>query len=369
MKLWMYGTGEEPEKGAALLKDIGFSAVVGGPSSVEAALTQGMEAWLCTGTYHGPSFKGTEWLARDVKQEPRDWFGSTCPNRKEVREYNLESVRKMASTPGIKGVIIDGCRFASPASGSVNEAFFTCFCPECQKKAREMGFDPDKMLRSADGLYDFVHGKDVDLLPLCEGLEDWMEFRRASTTEHLLDFVNAVHGSGNSLEPPKAGIYIFTPSLAKMVGQSYRDLNGKMDLIAPMIYRCYQDPRGAACLNAELAVILEILEGASSLTARERIRWLRALTGLGSDEGLSEEAGKESILRGLPVDVLRTETHRAAVMTPDSSLIPIIQLDDPDVESAVKQTMAGGAEAVDFFIYQESWVLEREASLRKLAAL
>lgn len=351
----MYGCGPRPEEGARHLKEMGFSAVVGGESAVEAALSQGMDAYFCSGAYRGPDFTGDEWLAEDMWGRKQEWFSSTCPTRKEVREYNLQSIRDMAKKPGIKGIIIDGARFASPSSGSTFDAFYTCFCPHCMEKARQMGFDEKEMRIAASMLYDFLHGKKLDLTPYFYGLREWFEFRRAATTEHLLDFVHAVKEVNPEL---KAGIYIFAPSLSDLVGQHYRDLQKEMDIIAPMLYRCYPEESGPACLNAELADMLRMLEGAADLTEEQRVKILDGLTG----HELVGYEKPETLQKGLPPQILRAETARARRMSPKNDLVPIIELDDPNLPEAIAQTMAGGADGVDFFLYNEE-IVEAHRSL------
>ena len=358
-ELWMHGLGADPENGAKHLKDLGFKAVVGGASSSEAVLSQGMDYYICSGAYRGPAFKGEEWLAQDPWGNKHEWFGSTCPTRKEVRSYNLEQIRRMAATPGIKGILIDGARFASPTSGKTTDALFTCFCPECMAKAKSMGFDVDEMKMAVATLHDFVHGKKLDLLPFYYGIQEWLQFRRAATTEHLLDFVKTVKEVNPAL---RAGIYIFAPALSDLVGQNYRDLQGKMDIIAPMLYRCYEDPNGPACLNVELADMLRMLEKAADLTEEQRIRMVGGFVG----HELTGYEKPEDMMAGLSTRILKRETQRARIMCPNEKLVPIIQLDDPLLDEAIDQTMAGGAEAVNFFVYDEQIVENNRKVWEKL---
>lgn len=368
MNLWMYGLGAAPEEGAALLKDIGFKAVMGSVSCVEPSVSRGMDAYLFSGTYRGPEFKGEEWLSEDIHGVKREWFSSTCPSREEVRQYNLESVRKLAKTPHIKGIVIDGCRFASPSSGTAEDAFYTCFCPDCMKKAKSMGFDPDKMKRAVSGLYDAFHGKDLgaspklSLMKLFDGLKQWMEFRRAVTTEHLIHFAQTVHEVNPDL---KAGIFIFAPALSDMVGQSYKELTPHLDLFSPMLYRCYTDPNGPACLNVEVSDLLKMLKGAVSLTETQKVHLVNRITNL----GLEDNATPESIFKGFPPEILKTETGKAASMIRGKELVPIIQMDDPDIKTASQKTLEGGANEVSFFLYKEEWVAQREEALRELAKM
>ena len=361
MNLWMHGCGKEPQKGVELLKQLGFRTVVSGPDDADIIQAAGMDAYICSGAYRGPDFRDESYLAEDVYGTKRTWFASTCPTRPEVRAYNLERIRQMASQPGIKGILIDGARFASPSSGETTDAFFTCFCPECMKKARSMGFDDKAMHRAATALYDRLHGEKVDIRPHLTGLAEWFSFRRAATTEHLLNFVTTVKSVNPDL---KAGIYIFAPSLSDLVGQHYRDLIGKMDIVAPMLYRCYSDPNGPACLNVEIADMLRMLEGDPQLTAEERMALLQGLCGTLNLGGYQTPAELQA---GFPPESLRSETAKARLMSPGSYLAPIIQLDDPELDAAIEETVAGGADAVNFFVYQQEWVEKNAEVFERLS--
>ena len=372
MKLWMYGCTDEHQKDAAKgisrLKEIGFSAVAGSASAARMAAEEGMEGYVASGAYRGPDFRSDDYLAQDPWGNKCRWFSSTCPTRKEVREYNLEQIRRLAATPGIKGVIIDGARFSSPSSGPVGDgphdrgtdAFFTCFCPECMKKARAMGFDADEMRTAAGRLYDFVHGKPVNLTWYMYGLHQWMEFRRAATTEHLINFARTVKEVNPEL---KTGIFIFTPALSDLVGQSYRDLRPWMDIYSPMIYRCYPEESGPACLNVELSDCLKMLQGSPALDEEARIRLLSGITGL----ELTGYEDPEIMRQGLDVSLVREETRRARVMSLGRTLAPIIEFDDPKLESAMENTRKGGADEISFFAYN-SEILERQAPVLERAA-
>lgn len=362
MKRYMHGLGEDPKEGARLLKKMGFSGVVGAVSTVEETLANGMESYLCSGAYRGPDFKGEEWLAQDIYGNKIVWFYSTCPTRKEVREYNLENIRRMAQTPGIKGVLIDGARFSSPASGIGEDptaSFFTCFCDKCMEKARSMGFDPDRMKRSVYTLKKISQGeKEAGLLTigsLLPGLNEWMNFRRAATTEHLKAFCAAVHRVDPDLE---AGIYIFAPSLSTMVGQSYQDLKKDMDLFAPMLYRCYDDRNGASCLNSEAARMLDLTEKIRGMRQDKIRKQISDMIKLPLDPSLSAE---EVFRKGYETSILTSETKRARDMIGSKKLIPIIELDDPKLKEASEMTMKGGAEAVNYFVFNKEQIENNEA--------
>jgi len=155
---WMHGLGDEPKSTAQALKDAGFDCVVAaGAENIEAVNSAGMESWLCGGAFGLGSLAADDGVkAVDVAGETRVWFGSGCPNNPGLRKQNLGAYDKMAATPGVKGILVDGCRFASPASGL--DAFLTCFCDACRAKADELGLDFDAMKRDVAALRSVVTG-------------------------------------------------------------------------------------------------------------------------------------------------------------------------------------------------------------------
>lgn len=367
VSLWMHGLGKNPEQGARKLKELGFESVVVSPSQAPAALSAGLDVYLCSGAYRGPMFEGEEYLARDALGRPQEWFSSTCPTKDDVRAYNLSEIRKMAATPGIKGILMDGARFASPASGSTADAFFTCFCPDCLRKMNSMGLDAERARSSAAVLEEAVdhHQTFADVMQtwmkdgsaggnLMAGLRDWMTFRRLSTTEHLKNFVHAVKEVNPSLQ---AGMYIFTPSLSFLVGQSYQDLSGVMDLFSPMIYRCYAEDDGPACLNIELAVLYRMMNGFSDGPMEDAsLTFLAKITGL-KKQWLMDVS---ELRKALPSEAVGLEVARARKAAAKAVLSPIVQLDDPKLETVVNETVKAGADHVHFFVYNDEW-LERYA--------
>lgn len=367
MKLWMYGAADryQPDTAAGVLqlKRLGFSSVAGGIETARAGYEAGLDAYIAAGAYRSPDFTDDSWLAEDPRGNKRHWFSSTCPTRKEVREYNLSIIRKYAAAPGIKGIIIDGVRFASPSSGEGTDgtdAFFTCFCPSCMAKAKAMGFDSDEIRSAAAALMDYLHGKSVKIEYYLYGLYEWMEFRRAATTEHLIDFCKTVKSVNPVLQ---TGIFIFTPALSGLVGQSYRDLIPYMDIFSPMIYRCYPAENGPSCLNIELSDMLKMLEGSRSLDTDSRIRLLIGLTGI----DLKKYENPAAIRQGLDIHVIREETYRARMQAGRRRLVPIIQLDDPSLEQAIDECMKGGADEVNFLSYSQSLLEKHADMLERLA--
>ena len=362
-KHWMHGFGgDDPKATAEALKDAGFDIVVAGGPAVEAVKAAGMDPWLCGGAFGLGSHKDDDSCkAVDITGKPQIWFGSGCPNNSALREGNLESYRKMAATEGIKGILVDGCRFASPASGL--GPFLTCFCDACRDKAGRLGFDFEEMKRDVEALHAMLIAKGegsgcgaawietpagvVEWLTRYPGVLEWLRFRRTCVTEHFRAISEIIHGAGLRM-----GVYIFTPSLAPLVGQSYVDLREFMDVFAPMIYRNYPKRPGEACVNWELTIIPEELElsGAAETKAMGLILAWAGLSQVVKDRTI------EAIRTELPPEAVGQQTALArAKLGEDKELAPIIYIDDPLIERTARLVRESGANGVNFFVFKKNW--------------
>lgn len=356
---WMHGMSGEPGAVAPALADQGFDVVVaGGAENIAAVRAAGMRSWLCGGAF-GLGGRGDDYKAVSVTGEPVVWFNSGCPNNPEIREANLEAYRGMASTDGVEGVLVDGCRFASPASGL--EAFFTCFCDTCRKKAGALGFDFDAMKRDAGALHALVTRKDgeapgwlatpvglAEWLTEHPGILAWLRFRRACSTEHFRAIEKIIHGAKREM-----GVYVFTPSLAPLVGQSYRDLRDLVDVFAPMIYRNYPKRPGPACLNWELTILPEEAGVEGTPGEEAAMDLLLKLTGLDSVVSARTVA---SVREALPPEAVGHETRLARDLIGDGpGLVPIIYIDDPEMARTGRLVREAGANGVNFFVFKDAW--------------
>jgi len=360
-KYWIYGCGDQPEETAKAMREQGFDVVVGGDAKTVAAVrAAGMEAWQCGGAF-GTAETDTENLAVDIEGKPQVWFGSGSPNSPAIRAKNLESYRAMAAMEGVTGVLVDGCRFASPGSGLM--PFLTDFSTHSEKRAAELGFDFALMKRDVGALLALVQGGGdakrlrpwlespagaLEALTGLPGLLEWLRFRRACATAHFRDISEILHGAGKQM-----GVYIFTPSLAPLVGQSYADLAPFVDVFAPMIYRNYPDKPGIACLNWELACLPDELGVAGTPDEEAVMRLILAFTGL---DGAVTSRRVRHILTAVPPEAVGHETAMArAQLPPDKELAPIVYIDDPQMAETADQVLTHGADGIAFFLYKEEW--------------
>ena len=215
------------------------------------------------------------------------------------------------------------------------------------KKAEDMGFDARRMRKSAQALYRLCRGSGNIphfIYSHWPGLIDWFSFRRKSTTEHLTNFSRAVKSVNQKL---LTGIYLFTPSLAFLVGQHYPDIATVMDMFAPMIYRKYKATDGPACLNFELEAVFNIINGIFRNAARTEAL-LNAITGY----RVTSQSSKE----GFPTDIVYSETQKAVALANGKKVVPIIMLDDDQLMESISACGEGGADGVNFFVWDEKCI-------------
>lgn len=345
MKYWMYAGGSTPAHAWKEMKEKGITGVIGPAAIAEPALAAGLEVMLCGGAFPAENLaeKGDDHLAADINGKKQLWFHSCCPSHIPTREANLDMYRRIAKTPGISGVIIDGARFASPASSFDPDAFFTCFCPRCKEAMQRFGIDPDRTEKAVRALYDWCMGsgkspEDID------GIRQWFLFRRKQAGAHLKDFAAVIHEAGL-----KAGAFLFFPSISGLVGQSYEDMNGIMDIVSPMLYPAYpatETDYAAACLNSELAAIYRILTAHGAFTPEAAHKALEKLMG-------HPLPAPDEMAKAVPSALVGTETAKVSALCSSALNIPILQLDEPELFTSIRRAVSAGAGEVAFFIYKE----------------
>lgn len=317
-------------------------------TAVEACLSQGLKVYLCCGAFGTDSEKHPgETLAEDIYGKRQEWFSSGCPNNAAIRERNLREISRLCKTEGADGVIIDGARFASPFSSWDIQAFFTCFCKDCEQKAGLLGFHFGRMKQGALALYEFSVGKRESCSEHLGDIASWLEFRRVCTTEHLRNFSQAVKKESPGLE---TGAFLFSPSIAWMVGQSYGDLKGCLDIFVPMIYRAYKQDYGPACLNHELSRLAALLSGSGRIQEKRIIGQLASFTGLDLD-GFSSA---EDILKGLPPEIVGAEVKKAMQTVGGmAKTVPILDFNDDRLNHSIVSARQAGAADVALFAYEK----------------
>jgi len=359
MESWIYGFPKnKKDEAARWLKELNFSFVImdWNRENIDLALGNGLKVYVCVQAYSRNHFGDEKYLSMDINGNRQVWFRSTCPNQKEVQQFQRHWISQMLEKENVEGIFLDGIRFASPASG--RDAFFTCFCSECQKKAEIIGFNFEKIKKDVSALYRFIQsGQDyflwkellktpLDLLPFLgqyPGVFDWLLFRRECTTAYIRDISRLVREKGKNL-----GVYFFSPSLSFIVGQSYFQSRNLVDIFSPMIYRKSAPNGGPAGLNSELTGIVRMF-GENYLRDEQTLAIIPNLLGWGKDI-----ISMKNIVEELPVEIVGMETNKARLMLGENSqLVPIIWLDDSQLNESVRAVINNGADGVAFFAYQE----------------
>ena len=343
MKRFVFGfDGTHPEACARALKARGVDGVVTGDvdaRGAEALAAESLELHLCFGALSlGGMEAPDEHLAEDAAGAARRWFGSGCPNDEAVRSARLEAaLEKLRRTPTVRGLFVDGARFASFASTEGPEAFHTCFCPRCRAKMEAMGLDAEALRAAVARL-----SSSRRVLPgETPRLQDWFAFRAACVRDYMERFAAAVHALPGR---PLAEGFVFAPSLGGFVGQTF-DAWRALDAVSPMLYRAYPHAEGPACLGHEWAAALRLY----GRTALEALYGVAAeVSGI---SGLFPEADADTLAeRGFPPERVGRELDALrGKMGPEQRLIPILQIEDRELLITERVARAHSAAGVGFF--------------------
>ncbi|MCM8758956.1 MAG: hypothetical protein NC906_04195 [Candidatus Omnitrophica bacterium] len=331
------------------LADNGFDFLIGSSNDRFIALCRKykIEPWTCLGTFNPPT-KSPEYLCVSINGERKEWFSSGCPNNPDVINFSLEKFEK-AAEKDVSGIFCDGIRFASPASGL--EAFFTCFCKHCEKKAQEYNVDFERMKKDISTLYK----RCKEGIPLIEssvsltpsvvlsyfvsmpGVCDWLFFKK----KVIADFVEKL----SKIVRPKdkrLGGYFFSPCLSVFVGQDYSILSRYIDICSPMLYRNTREKGSIAPINTELQAISEWAEN------EKNPQWILDFTGLSS-----KIITKSDFLRkGISIeDTVRETLIAKHLIGKKSRLIPILWWKDTKIRKTIREVIKAGASGIQIFWY------------------
>ena len=341
MKKYMFGLGGDYDASAKKLADMGYDSVVlsgNDMAAFEAANNAGLETWLCYGAHSIGDFSAADYGAKDVNGAPAPWFGSACPNAAEVNAFNIDRAFETAKAAGVKGIFVDGARFASFASAEGSSSFFSCFCDTCRARMRKFGINDEAVAVGIAEVVKFLKGGDgKDKVPLMHAAIDaWLDFRGRCVKEYMNNFAVRAHAEGFD-----AGAFVFAPSLWWFVGQR-PDALSSLDVVAPMLYRAYPHAEGPACLNHEWAALKQLLSGHERSPAE--LASMLFDTAIISDDPIS----------GFPPEHVGVETAAARAMIPNRvKVMPIVQTEDAELEKTVQCVMNAGADGCGEFCFAQ----------------
>lgn len=338
MKNFVFGMDtRHPVECARKLREHGFDAVVMGNASPETAAAledEGIELYLSFGAY-GVA-KDASNLAQDAFAQSRRWFNSGCPSDAANAQKHMDAVlEKAAALPTVRGILVDGARFASFASVEGIDSFFTCFCPQCMQAMRDMGLNAEAIRETVGRLMQnrLPEAGDAPLL------RQWLAFREKTVQKYMDTFASRVHALRSGLV---AGAFIFAPSLGVFVGQTSAACRS-LDVISHMLYRDYHQEFGVACLGHEWAALKSGFENDPNA-------FLRACA---HDFPYPAEGSPETLLESgfAPEWIGREVAIGKQTCRPGQQLWPIIQIDDDRVQETARYARENGADAVGLFAY------------------
>ncbi|MEM3595459.1 MAG: hypothetical protein QXL25_02580 [Candidatus Bathyarchaeia archaeon] len=328
-----------------LYRDLGVEAVypdIEGVTSsdVAEAKAKGLKVYAAVWTFKTPN---QEFGVSSLDGGRRLWAGAGCPNNPNIiREFS--KYVNVAARLGVDGIVLDGIRFPSPASG--RNLFLTCFCEYCLNKAKTLGYEPSKIKEAVRGELDPTILLNQNLERSI--LKDWIAFRTESITDQVSHIVEIIKSSNPRLD---VGAALFTPSLAHLVGQSYRELSAILDFIQPMIYH---KGSGLACINFELVnLIRNFTQTDPEAETLKKIYKSLVYTRLEPPIDL------DKLLRaGLPVQVINVEAAKGLNMTRGGKakyapIIFILESGADELKEAVEEVLKARPDGVVYFSYYE----------------
>jgi len=332
------------------LREVGVSTLFGRASKKLASIAsrEGIRYYCVDWVFKLPSSGSTRKVLRDYLGNDRRWAGGTsgCPaNRRLVEVAARRMIRTLASSE-FDGLMLDGIRFPSFVEGL--STFLTCFCSNCLREADRCGIDLESIRRSIPSILKHLT-RETNALSLVQNFLTAIDSLRKVRSSIITTVVETFRDRVDASCPGKElGAFIFSPSIARSVGQDYEQLGGLLDLVSPMLYT---SGTGAACINAEIAGLARMLAAIKpNITQSEILAACYGQLGIhGRDLPLNPQALRRN---GLPAWVVKSEIQSArSKLVKVSRLVPILMLSDQPARSRIETAHARRAEAdgVAFF--------------------
>jgi hypothetical protein len=191
--------------------------------------------------------------------EVEETFRFVCPNNPAVRAKAVGRLGELLARYDFAGVFLDKIRFPSPANGA--DEMLSCFCGHCRDAAKAVDLDLDAVIMIlADGAIDpcvsrpEATGDEAPswLEALVAGspiLSRFLRFRAGSVAALVAELAEQARGMGR-----KVSLDLFSPCLARLVGQDYLRLRQHCDWAKPMTYRLALGPAG---LRLEIPALVD----------------------------------------------------------------------------------------------------------------
>jgi hypothetical protein len=245
------------------------------------------------------------WTEKGSRVE--ETFRFACPNNPASRRKTVSRLRQLLRRYDFDGLFLDKIRFPSPANG-VDE-MLSCFCGHCRDAALNVDLDLDSVVKVlADRAIDLCvsRGETGDdearswldaLVASNPMLSRFLRFRADSVTALVAELADEARRMGR-----KISLDLFSPCLARLVGQDYRRLKPHCDWAKPMTYRLALGPAG---LRLEIPALIGGVASRFSLNEARIVDWSARHAAFDGDM-LSETRQQ-----GVPIPFIRREIDAA----------------------------------------------------------
>ena len=226
--------------------------------AISMAHDKGLAILVCSSGWHGGGDRYAEMCMKDMHGRPiseapdlryaREQYSMAyCPGNERLNDWLCAVFADVARRYEVDGFDLTHCRYTAPA---FLHNLFGCGCPRCAALAGKMGYDFERMRRSALAFWERIQRLDardvrqaadrgLGLLDLSEwlgigaGLADWFAFRAGVITANLQRFkAAACAAAGREIV---FGSDTFPPSFALLVGHRYRDFTEWADFTSPLL--------------------------------------------------------------------------------------------------------------------------------------
>lgn len=273
---------------------------------LDAAHDKGLQAWWCTGGWHGggghvPEMCMTDMHHRPISEAPKlryareQYSMSLCPSHEGLSDWLRAVMAEVMAGYPFDGVDLTHFRYTAPA---FLHNLFGCGCTRCEALAHSRGYDFDHLRNSVLAFWDRLHHLDagaireagergVGLMDLSEwlgmdaGLSQWFEFRAGVIAHNLRSFKEAAYDSAG--RDIVFGSDTFPPTFATLVGHRYRDVLDWADYTSPLLSHVEYFILSAFATYADL-----LCQWTDGLAEQDALRFVYRLFGYDGVKGMPQ---------------------------------------------------------------------------------
>ena len=298
-----------------------------------------------------------------------DSTAKLCINNPMARSYYLSLIEDIVTNHEVDGIMVDRLRYFRP--DEINN-IFSCFCKNCMERAKETGYDAEKLKASAKQanlLLGQISSQDVRVfsslhygvfdalkrLMEVNGIFDIIKFRAETVAGFLKEARDVIKDAGEKIQ---LTINAQCPSYSWLLGQDYRVMGEYFDWLKVM---AYPQMRGKMIVNILRSKTLKGLKVEE--VEAESLGAMYALLGISGPLKVKEAE------KGLPAEYVFNETLRAkSELGAGKPVYAGIQLNDAtreDIRTQLRAAKEAKADGVVYITYGfapfENFEIAREA--------